>query len=241
MKKLYPALALLLLLAACNKNETPANAVHITGNIKGFKQGKIYIKRIIDTAFVAVDSIIINGNPEFESTVKLDSPEMLYLVLDRGTTESMDNTLPFFAEPGEMHIESNNESFFTRAKVTGSENQKLYEDFLKMRSRFTNQRAELIAKNLEAQKSGNVQQQDSIEKQAELMTKRRYLYTANFAVNNKKHEIAPFLALSEISDANIKFLDTINNSITPEIAKSHYGKMLAKHIADRKAKEAANN
>lgn len=240
MKKILFALTILTLAFACNKTDDAEGSVHITGNIKGFKQGKIYIKRIIDTAFVTVDSITVNGKSEFESTVKLDSPEMLYLVLDRGTTTSVDNTLPFFAEAGEMKIESNNESFFTRAKVTGSENHKIYEEFLKLKSRFTNQRLDVVEKNMQVTKAGNIPEDESSNGQINAIEKRRYLTTANFALNNAKHEVGPFLALSEISDiGNIALLDTISKSMTPEVAKSYYGKMLVKHIAERKAKENA--
>ena len=45
-------------------------------------------------------------------------------------------------------------------------------------------------------------------------------------MNNRESEVAPYLALSEIYDANVKWLDTINNSLTPKIKGSKYGKEL---------------
>jgi hypothetical protein len=71
--------------------------------------------------------------------------------------------------------------------------------------------------------------------------KRRYLYTANFALNNAKHEVGPYLALSEIYDANIKYLDTIRKSMSPKVAKSRYGKMLTEFVAERKNKNSTPN
>ena len=68
-------------------------------------------------------------------------------------------------------------------------------------------------------------------------TKRKYLYTVNFALNNKDSEVAPYIALSEIYDANINLLDTINKVLTPEIKASKYGKKLEEFIAERKAEE----
>ena len=84
--------------------------------------------------------------------------------------------------------------------------------------------------------SGNVKQLDSIAEASDLLLKRRYLYTANFALNNAKKEIGPYLALSEIPDANVKYLDTIAKAMTPEVAKSKYGKMLRDYIVERKHK-----
>jgi hypothetical protein len=42
--------------------------------------------RIVDTSLVAIDTINIDGSSVFESDIELQSPEMLYLFLDRGTT-----------------------------------------------------------------------------------------------------------------------------------------------------------
>ncbi|RWX02430.1 DUF4369 domain-containing protein [Flavobacterium cerinum] len=234
MKRSILALMALVLLTACNNNDHGDTNLHITGNIKGLKQGKLYIQRVVDTTLVAIDTIVINGKSSFESHLKIDSPEMLYLFLDRGQTNSIDNSLPFFAEPGNMKIETSNDEFFYRAKVTGSKNQKLYEDFLQMKTRFTNDNLALVEKNLEATKNSNVKQLDSIATKADQLIRRRYLFTANFALNNAKHEIGPYIALSEIADVNIKYLDTIQKNMSPEVAKSLYGKMLTKYVAERK-------
>ncbi|MFD2601171.1 DUF4369 domain-containing protein [Flavobacterium suzhouense] len=239
MKKTILALMALALLVSCNKEEHTDANLHLTGNIKGLKKGKIYIKKVVDTSLVAIDTIEFNGKSTFETWLKIDSPEMLYLFLDRGQTTSVDNNLPFFAEPGNMKIESSNDEFFYKAKITGSENQKLYEDFQKIRSRFSNDNLDLVAKNLEATKAGNKTQLDSISLKFDQHLKRRYLYTANFALNNAKHEIGPYIALSEIADINIKYLDTIQKSMSPQVAKSLYGKMLTKYVAERKKAETA--
>jgi hypothetical protein len=229
----------LVLLVSCKKEDHGDANLHITGNIKGLKKGTLYIQKVVDTSLVAIDTIVFNGKSTFDTYIKIDSPEMLYLFLDRGQTNSVDNNLPFFAEPGNMKIDSNNEEFFSRAKITGSKNQKLYEDFLKIKSKFTNSNLDLVAKNLEALKNSNVKQLDSVSLQSDLLLKRRYLYTANFALNHAKNEVGPYIALSEIADINIKYLDTIQKSMSPKIAKSLYGKMLTKYVADRKKAEAA--
>jgi len=78
---------------------------------------------------------------------------------------------------------------------------------------------------------------DSIEAKQESNIKRRYLYATNFALNNKDHEIAPYIALAEIYDINVKFLDTIQKSMTPKVAKSLYGKKLTKYVAEIKKQD----
>lgn len=236
MKKIAFALLAIIALYSCSKEHNDTN-LHITGNIKGLKQGKLYINRIVDTIIVTMDSISIKGDSRFESYLKLESPEMLFLVLDRGETNSIDDQIPFFAEPGEMKIESNIDGFYANAKITGSENQKIYEQFKQIKSRYSTQNAELHAETYKAK--GNVKIIDSLNDKAEQLLKKRYLVTANFAKNNANHEVGPYLALSEIYDANIIYLDTIRKSMSPEVANSRYGKLLTKFVEDRKKEEAA--
>ncbi len=237
MKKSIIAFAAIALLASCSKkNESPDN-LHITGNIKGLKKGTLYIQRIVDTSLVAIDSIKIDGNATFERDIKLESPEMLYLFLDRGVTNSMDNNILFFAEPGNINIDTNLDNFISSAKITGSKNQELYEEYRKINSRFNDESLALVEPRFKAMKRNDQKAIDSLNAKQESNIKRKYLYATNFALNNKDHEIAPYIALAEIYDINIKFLDTIQKSMTPKVAQSLYGKKLTKYVADIKKQE----
>ncbi|MEO8255368.1 MAG: DUF4369 domain-containing protein [Flavobacterium sp.] len=233
MKKSILAFVALLFIVSCNKKEQKGN-LHITGNVKGLKEGTLYIQKIIDTALVAIDTIKIDGNSHFESDIDLKSPEMLYLFLDRGVSNSLDNNLMFFAEPGIINIETNLDAFLSDAKITGSKNQKLYEEYKKITSRYKDENLSLIEKKFRAIKSNNPATIDSLNKLQDLNLKRKYLYAVNFAMNNKDAEIAPYIALAEVYDINIKYLDTIKNAMTPKVAQSLYGKKLTEYIKDLK-------
>ncbi|MTH17128.1 DUF4369 domain-containing protein [Flavobacterium sp. LC2016-01] len=237
MKKSIIAFAAIALLASCSKKNESADNLHITGNIKGLKKGTLYIQRIVDTSLVAIDSIKIDGNAAFECDIKLESPEMLYLFLDRGVTNSMDNNILFFAEPGNINIDTNLDNFIYSAKITGSKNQELYEEYRKINSRFNDESLALVEPRFKAMKRNDQKAIDSLNAKQESNIKRKYLYATNFALNNKDHEIAPYIALAEIYDINIKFLDTIQKSMTPKVAQSLYGKKLTKYVADIKKQE----
>ena len=236
MKKTILALFAIALFVSCQKENHGDANLHLTGNIKGLRQGKLYIQKVVDTSLVAIDTIVINGKSTFESWIKVDSPQMLYLFLDRGQTNSVDNNLPFFAEPGEMKIETANDEFFYRAKITGSKNQKLFEDYKKIMTRYKDAQLSLTEEKLRAFQFKREAATD-IEKRDADNLKRRYLFSINFALNNKDSEIAPYIALAEIYDANIKYLDTIHNSLTPKVTASKYGKMLTQFIDERKKLE----
>jgi hypothetical protein len=219
-------------LAACNTK--PETNLQITGVIKGLQKGTLYLKKLGDSTYITIDSMKIDGKSEFESNINLNSPEMLYLFLDRGETNSGDNNLMFFAEPGKMNIATDLDYFYSKAVVTGSKNNDLYENYKKISSKYNEQQLELTVAKIKALKNKQAGFIASIEEKSNAILKRKYLYAINFAVTNKDYEVAPYIALTEINDATIKYLDTIQKSMSPKVAKSRYGAMLTKYIGERK-------
>ncbi len=236
MRKSILALFSILLLVSCSEKKSSKNFV-LTGNIKGLKNGTLYIQRIKDTTLVAIDTIEISGDSHFTSEFDLQSPEMLYLYLDRGVTNSLDNNIPFFAEKGTMNIETSLDFFTADVKITGSKNQELYDEYRKVVSRFVDQDLTLIEKKYNAIQAKKMEEVNKIEEEQKSVLKRKYLYTTNFAVNHADYEVAPYVALAEIYDINLKFMDTIQKSMTPKVSKSLYGKKLNEFIAARKKEE----
>lgn len=232
MKKLLLLGLSLFAVVACNDSDSNNSNLHLTGNIEGLSQGKLYIQKIQDTALVIIDSIEVKGDSNFESFLNIDEAEVLYLSLDRGQSSSIDNDLAFFAEPGKINIETTLKAFFANAKITGSKNNDLWDEFKEMNDQFNNENLKLITLRFNKKTAT-----DSINKAFERLKTRKYRYAANFAVTNAKHEIAPYIAVSEIADINIVFLDTIQKHLAPNIIKSKYGKILEEHIKNRKATE----
>ena len=236
MNKSITAVFACLLMMACGEKKATKN-LQITGNIKGLKSGVLYIQKIVDTTLVAIDTITIDGNAHFETEINIDSPEMLYLSLDRGVTKSIDNNLPFFAEKGKINIETELVYFYANAKITGSKNQDLYNEYRKVNGKFNEQALDLTQAKFKALKTKNQFLKDSISRIEENITRRKYLYAVNFALNNRNFEVSPFVALSEIRDVNLKYLDTIQQSMSPKVAKSLYGKKLIQLFQERKKLE----
>lgn len=236
MRKSITALLSILILASCNEKKSTKNFV-LTGNVEGLKKGTLYIQRINDTVLVPIDTINIDGDSHFTSEFDLQSPEMLYLFLDRGVSNSVDNNIIFFAEKGKMNIETSLDFFTADAKITGSKNQELYDEYRKVVSRYVDQDLELIQKRFKAFKAKNETEMIKIEEEQKSILKKKYLYTTNFAVNHADYEVAPYVALAEIYDINLKYLDTIQKSMTPKVSKSLYGKKLNEFIAARKNQE----
>lgn len=236
MKK-FIALATIVLLFACSKSDNKTGNVELSGNVEGLKQGKLYIQQLKDTNLVIIDSIIISGESDFETKFQIDEPQMLYLSLDRGTTESIDNSIHFFAEPGKMKIETTLQGFYADAKISGSKNQIVYEKYLKIKSNLNDENLDLLEKEIKNKVSKEASITEEINNKRDKLTIRKYLYTANFALVNPKSEVSPYIALTEIPDANLRLLDTINKTLDPKVAKSKYGKRLNEWIKERKTTE----
>jgi len=236
MKKILTLVTSVTILIACEKNET-SKGLLLSGEVDGFKQGKLYLHKVADTVLLTIDSITIKGDSHFTANIELSEPEMLYLSLDRGASNSMDNLLPFFAEPGNMTITTTLAEFYSKAKITGSKNQELLEKYNQTRSIYTDEQNKAIGLALLAKKEQSIHKIDSLNQVKDKMTVRKYLNAVNFAVNNGKHAVAPYIALTEIPNANIKLLDTIQKTMSPEVAKSKYGKLLTQYVSERKKTE----
>lgn len=228
MKK-HIILLLVALALACSKK--PQDLV-VKTNIKGLKKGTVYLKRVIDTVLVTVDSVIVNGDSKFELYAELDEPDLFILDLDKNSKE--EDRISFFTDKGVLEINTTLKHFVADAEIKGSEQQKVLEDYQKLMSRLSNRNLDFIKERFEAQRDGDTAAVNAIEKKQTSLIKNRYLQTVNFALNHKDSEVAPYLALSEIYNANTNLLDTIHTSLTPRIKNSKYGRELKKFIEERK-------
>ncbi|MDO7173768.1 DUF4369 domain-containing protein [Mariniflexile sp. AS56] len=232
MKKAAYLLLSLLILACGNEQHDLTVKVHVNG----LKKGVLYLKKVKNDNLITVDTVAVNGQPDVTlRAATLESPEVFYLFLDKNSSEK--DQIAFFADKGITEITTSVKNFGYEAKINGSEQQKIYEEYKVMRSRFNDQNLNLIKERFEALQQGDTSKSNAIQKKSDGNLKHRYLFTVNFALNHKDSEVAPYLALTEIYNAKVKFLDTINNSLTPKVKASKYGKKLQEFIDDIKKTE----
>lgn len=238
MRKFSLLLLMALSIAACSKKES--NLV-VNGNIKGLKKGTVYLQKIVDTTMQNIDSVEINGDPNFVLEANIESPQVMYLYLEKVDNSDFNDRLEFFADKGKVNISTKLEKFESEAQVKAGKNQEKLEEYRKMMSRFNDDNLDLIKADFEAKKEKDMEKLEEINQKYDRLLKRKYLYTVNFAINNKDLEIAPYLVLSEVYDANIKYLDTVYNSLTKHVKKSIYGKELKRYLGERHKQEDKNS
>ncbi len=232
MKKIIALFAIALVAFACSSKKE-GNMI-VKGQIKGLKKGTLYLQKMNDTLLVSVDSLALLGDDKFILTDNVESPVMYYLTFDGNTT---DKHIMFFGEEGEITINDNIEEFGFKPEIKGSKNQEVMDEYRKINQRFLEQRLDFVKKEVEARQSQDEAQIQQIEEDYKKMIRRRFLFSTNFAIANADSEAAPYIALSELYDANIQLLDTINNSLTDRVKSSEYGKRLQKFVSDIKTKE----
>ena len=230
MKKLFTYFIIGFILFSCGSDKK-GNMV-ITGKIDGFKKGTFYLQKFKDTLLVTVDSLYLNGKNEFKLVDNVESPEIYLLALDKLTDKIL-----FFGEPGEIAISTKLSKFSTSAKVEGSKNQELLDEYNNMIQQFNGKQLDLFKQKFDAQKENNTDLVNEIEKEQNSLLKRRYQYATNFAVNNADFEVAPYIALTDLYNANVVLLDTINNSLSNKIKTSKYGVKLQDFITKIKDSE----
>ena len=232
MKKITALLALSIILFSCSSKKE-GNMI-VQGQIKGLKKGTLYLQKMKDTLLVSVDSVALLGKDTFTLTDNVDSPVLYYLTFDGNTT---DKRILFFGEKGIITINDKVEKFGFAPKITGSKNQVVLDKYNAISKKFQNPRLDFIKKDFDARKTNDLDLIKKLELDYKRLIRRRVLYTTNFALTNADSEAAPYIALTEMYDASLKMLDTVNVSLTPKVKNSVYGKRLQEYLDNIKAKE----
>ncbi|MBU3026869.1 DUF4369 domain-containing protein [Zobellia galactanivorans] len=228
MKNIFFLSAIILLLLSCGG--PTENTMNVTGNVKGLKKGTLYLQHVPDSVLTTIDSLQIDGDGNFYFTTELESPEIFYLYLDKKDANDINDRITFFGEPGTITINTTWNTFDTKAKIEGSETQKKLEEYRQMMSKFNMKTLEIVRLANDPNKVLDSVQLDSMQRLSNRNLQRSYAFSLNYALNNKDSYIAPYIALNEVPDANVKYLDSIYGSLAPEVAESKYGKQLKTYL-----------
>ena len=222
MKKIY-FLIPLIILSSCSSHR---NKMIVTGNIDGLKKGTVYLQQQQDSIIVSLDSININGNSEFILDTEIEEPDIYYLYLDKYDGDSLNDIITFFGNTGEININTRLQTFDSSYEISGSKNSELLGEYLAIIRKYNLQNLDLLEIFYQAQIDNNQERIDSVNQQLENLVRRRYLYSLNFSITNSEYEISPYIAVSQIPDANWELLLKLYDTLPEKIKNSKYGKIL---------------
>ena len=213
------------------------------GEVEDLKVGTLYLQQLQDSSLVNLDSMVVDGDPNFDFTAEISEPQLLYLYLDKKDRSKYDDRLAFFTGDSTMTIHTTLENFAEAAEITGSTNQQVLEEFRTNKEKLDLEQMQLMQMSMRLQDKDTVSR-DSIAyltDRYERHLRRRYLYTLNFARTHANHEVAPYLLISEAFDANPSLLDSIYQAMPKEVQSNRYGKQLKEQIDKLKTEmEQAN-
>lgn len=237
---LFSLLAVFILACQPEQKKVTGNNMVVTGNIEGLRKGTLYLQKIEDTKLVNIDSTLVNGTPNFKFKTPLETPEVFYLYLDKEDGDSLNDRILFFGEKGTIEINTLLKTFESSVEIIGSKNQELLQEHIAFKRKFNDQNLELLQEFYQAQSEGEKEKADSLEQKLDDLIRRRYLYTINFAAQHTDQNIAPYLALTEVFDANLSLLDSIAVKMTSDVRGSLYGKEFIEFLEQRRSSEEEN-
>lgn len=222
------------LLFSCGKKE--GNMI-VEGQIKGLKKGKLYLQKMNDSVLVSVDSISLNGSDIFRLSDDVTEPILYYLTFDANNSKER---ILFFGEEGTITINDKVDKFGVNPEIVGSKNQEILDNFNKVMQKFRDQNLDFVKKDFDAKKDNDSEMQAKLDEDYKKLVRRKTLYAANYVVSNANYEAAPYIALTELYNASIPLLDTVNSSFSDEIKNSTYGKRFQAYVEKVKKAEQSN-
>ena len=221
MKKLV-ILALVLTATFCS-SPVKKNMM-VNGKIDGLRKGTLYLQKMEDTLLVSVDSIEIKGEDSFILADDIQSPEFYFLSLNKNDGDSLTERIPFFGEAGEIKINTLLRTFASSAKIEGSQNQILWDEYISIMRKFNKKNLENYETFIDADENKSVEERAAdLKKANESILKRKYLFALNFAMNNADKEVAAYIGAYEVGGTVPLFLDSLYNKLSPEVKSSKYG------------------
>ena len=215
---------LLFIVFSCNINQ---ENFELSGNINGLENGVIYL---IESSSIEQEIILDSTTVDNSSSLLLKGyikePQILKIRLG----ESNSNEIEFFAEIGEMKLNTSNKRFQFDAQFSGSRHQENLDKFNSFLVKYEEEDLELLEKQIEESMKNNQKSIDSISILRDKIEKKKILFIINYIKNKKEEIISPYLALKYNKDINEDYLLKIYNSYSKEISNSKYGIELNKII-----------
>lgn len=208
----------------------------LSGTIDGLKVGRILLQKVEDSTLVTLDSIQVDGDPNFSLSMMVDEPQLVYVHLDVKDGTQYDDRISLFAEPGMVTLHADLDQFDKTAVVSGSKNDSILTIFKKNKMRLDQAYTELVKRSMVLSRAEDAKMDDLEKLDADYNKhiRKSVLYAVNFARLHKDYEVAPYILLSEAFDANPILLDSTFVKMPKKIQASRYGKQLSELIEESK-------
>ena len=218
-----------VLIMGCNSSK---DNMSVFGNVDGLMKGTLFLQAQKDSIVVNLDSIYLKGDGNYKLSTYINEPDIFYLYLDKQDGDSLNDIITFFGNKGDIQINTRLNTFDTSFEISGSENSELLNEYNSIIRKYNMQNLDLLEIFYNAQIENNQTRIDSVNSELENLIRKKYLYTLNFSITNSANEISPYIAVSQIPDANVDLLRKVYDTLPERIKDSKYGKILKEITID---------
>ena len=218
-----------VLMVGCNSSK---DNMSVFGNVDGLMKGTLFLQAQKDSIVVNLDSIYLKGDGNYKLSTYINEPDIFYLYLDKQDGDSLNDIITFFGNKGDIQINTRLSTFDSSFEISGSENSDLLNEYNSIIRKYNMQNLDLLEIFYNAQIENNQTRIDSVNSELENLIRKKYLYTLNFSITNSANEISPYIAVSQIPDANVDLLRKVYDTLPEYIKDSKYGKILKEITID---------
>ena len=218
-----------ILVIGCSSNK---DSMTVSGNVDGLMKGTLYLQAQKDSLLVNLDSINLRGDGNYKLSTDIIEPDIYYLYLDKQDGDSLNDIITFFGNKGDIQINTRLSTFDSSFEISGSENSDLLNEYNSIIRKYNMQNLDLLEIFYNAQIENNQTRIDSVNSELENLIRKKYLYALNFSITNSANEISPYIAVSQIPDANVDLLRKVYDTLPEKIKDSKYGKILKEITID---------
>ena len=215
MSKLFNYISIVFMaiyLSACMGDGTNYTA---TFNISGAEDGWVILQQRNDGDFIKIDSAELkNGKAVVKGNLEL--PEFYYV-----SVKGINGYIPVFLEQGNITVTADAENL-REAKIEGSKSQDEFASFNKSFSDYDESSKKLSQEFSAARQIGDTAKMTIIENQYNLLEDERINAILDYAMNNNKSVVGPFVVMSNSYLFDLAQLEKVAASMDPTISASSY-------------------
>lgn len=205
------------------KQEAKKDSFTINGNIKGITAPYVYFNwsgiqnRQPDSAAVK--------DGKFTFTGKVSNPEMAMIFL-----KNRKGGFRFYLENADINVTGDS---ISNVKITGSQSQKVFEEYQASLKSITDQRSKVIKQYMAAKKSNDQAKLKDAQKQLEALGTKREGITKKFIGTHPDSFLSLDLLQQVSYGSSYKELNTLYTGLDTTLQNSEKGKAFAKQLAIR--------
>ncbi|MCF6366245.1 MAG: AhpC/TSA family protein [Bacteroidales bacterium] len=229
MKKLIILIISFLVFFSCKNSYKKENDYLIKGYITGYFEGKVVLGKYLDGKLVTIDSLFMTKSKFKFKHVKINTPELYYLIVDDGQI-----IIEFFMEPNHVQVNAdyNKQGM---VEVQGSKTHAEYVAFLENNVVFENKQSKIYEQKDIAMSNNDTALLTELETDFRAVSEEQMNFILKYVKENNESFVSTFIASRSLADyLPLNELEKITENFKDTVRTSVYYKELSDKIEVRK-------